>query len=65
MPTDPQKAKEGSLTRGHESAQTPVPVRGEDWRERIARARKAREEGKKAREGKPATFRMFRTLNIE
>ena len=64
MPTDPQNAKEGPLTRGHESAQTPIPVRGEDWSERIARARKAREEGKKAREGRPATFRTFRALNI-
>lgn len=65
MPTDPEKAMEGSLTRDHESAQTPLPIHERDWRERIARARKAREEGKKAREGKPATFRMFRTLNIE
>ena len=65
MPSDPQKAKEGSLIRDRESAQTPVPVRGEDWSERVARARKAREEGKKAREGKPATFRTFRALNVE
>lgn len=64
MPTDPQKAKEDSLIRDRASVQTPIPVREQDWSERIARARKAREEGKKAREGRPATFRTFRALNI-
>lgn len=29
----------------------------EDWRERIARAKQARREGQKAREGKPLVFR--------
>ena len=65
MPPNPRKTKEGIPIGDHESAQTPLPIHERDWRERIARARKAREEGKKAREGKPATFRMFRTLNIE
>lgn len=34
-----------------------VPFSDEDWRERIARAKQAREEGRKARRGKPLTFR--------
>lgn len=34
-----------------------IPFPDEDWRERIARARQAREEGRKARQGKPLTFR--------
>ena len=33
-----------------------------DWHERIERAKRAREEGKKARQGKPATFQTHRTL---
>lgn len=34
-----------------------VPFPDEDWRERIARAKQAREEGIEARRGKPLTFR--------
>lgn len=35
-----------------------------DWRERIALAKRAYEEGKKLREGKPITFRMSRPLSL-
>ena len=34
-----------------------TPFSDEDWRERIARAKQAREDGRKARQGKPLTFR--------
>ncbi len=47
---------------GSEPRPAPALVRvsfpDEDWRERIARAKQAREEGKKARQGKLLTFRM-------
>lgn len=33
-----------------------------DWSERIQRAKRAREEGRKAREGKPATFSYQQSL---
>ena len=36
-----------------------------DWKARIARAKEAKMEGKKAREGKPITFRMTRKLKIK
>ena len=35
-----------------------------DWRERIDLAKRAYEEGKKLREGKPITFRMSRPLSL-
>ena len=40
----------------------PAPRQGhdEDWRERIERAKSAREDGKKARGGKSVTFPMRR-----
>ena len=34
-----------------------------DWRERIELAKRAHEDGKKLREGKPITFQMSRPLN--
>ena len=34
-----------------------VPFPDKDWRERIARAKQARQDGKDARRGKPLTFR--------
>ena len=34
-----------------------VPFPDKDWRARIERAKEARREGKKARKGKPLTFR--------
>lgn len=43
-----------------------APVSGcdPDWRERIELAKRAREDGKKARKGKPVTFRMHRPLSF-
>ena len=43
-----------------------VPVSGcdPDWRERIELAKRAREDGQKARKGKPVTFRMSRPLSF-
>ena len=43
-----------------------APVSGcdPDWRERIELAKRAREDGLKARKGKPVTFRMYRPLNF-
>ena len=43
-----------------------MPVTGidPDWRERIDLAKRAYEEGKKLREGKPITFRMSRPLSL-
>ena len=43
-----------------------IPATGidSDWRERIDLAKRAYEEGRKLREGKPITFRMFRPLSL-
>ena len=43
-----------------------MPVTGidPDWRERIELAKRAYEEGKKLREGKPITFRMSWPLSL-
>ena len=35
-----------------------------DWRERIDLAKRAYQDGKKLREGKPITFRMSQPLNL-
>ena len=35
-----------------------------DWRERIEIAKRAREDGKKARKGKPMTFRLSRPIKF-
>ena len=35
-----------------------------DWRERIELAKRAYEDGKKLREGKPITFPIFRPLDL-
>ena len=35
-----------------------------DWRERIALAKQIREESKRARAGRPVTFRMSGTLHV-
>ena len=49
---------ETSTTESKETDALPnVPFADEDWRERIARAKQARKEGRKARQGKPLTFR--------
>lgn len=50
---------------GMEPALT-VPTTGidPDWRERIELAKRAYEEGKKLREGKPITFRMSQPLSL-
>lgn len=54
--------------RGKESVEPALtmPATGidPDWRERIDLAKRAYEEGKKLREGKPITFRMSRPLNL-
>ena len=43
-----------------------VPATGidPDWRERIDLAKRAYQDGKKLREGKPITFRMSQPLNL-
>lgn len=43
-----------------------APVSGcdPDWRERIELAKRVREEGQRARKGKPVTFRMSRPLSF-
>ena len=43
---------------------TPAAGIDPDWRERIDLAKRAYEEGKKQREGKPITFRMSRPLSL-
>lgn len=43
---------------------TPVSGCDPDWRERIEFAKRAREEGQRARKGKPVTFRMSRPLSV-
>lgn len=43
---------------------TPAAGIDPDWRERIDLAKRAYEEGKKLREGKPITFRMSRPLSL-
>ena len=55
----------GSVKESMESVLT-VPATGidPDWRERIDLAKRAYEEGKKLREGKPITFRMSQPLNL-
>ena len=50
---------------GDNKGETPVFAHDLDWSARIARAKEARIEGKKAREGKPITFRMTRKLKIK
>lgn len=40
-----------------------VPFPDNDWRERIERAKQARQDGREARRGKPLTFRT--KYNIE
>ena len=35
-----------------------------DWRERIEIAKRAHEDGKKARKGKPMMFRLYRPLKF-
>lgn len=42
-----------------------VPFPDKDWRERIARAKQARQEGREARRGKPLTFRTKYNIEIE
>ena len=39
-----------------EPALSPPPGYDEDWHEKVERAKRAREEGRKAREGKPVVF---------
>ena len=43
-----------------------IPVAGIDpeWRERIELAKRAYQDGKKLREGKPITFRMSRCFSL-
>lgn len=43
---------------------TPATGIDPDWRERIDLAKRAYEEGKKLREGKPITFRMSQPLSL-
>ena len=43
---------------------TPAADIDPDWRERIDLAKRAYEEGKKLRKGKPITFRMSRPLSL-
>lgn len=50
---------------GDNKGEMPVFDHDSDWNARIARAKEARIEGKKAREGKPITFRMTRKLKIK
>lgn len=59
--------KEGAVESSHpgasaaEAKRAPalggVPFPDKDWRARIERAKEARREGKRARQGKPLTFR--------
>ena len=56
----------GEGSRENVTSALPVPATGidPDWRERIELARRAYEEGKKLREGKPITFRTHGPLNL-
>ena len=49
------------MVKEREPLAAPRQSHDEDWRERIERAKSAREDRKKVREGKPATFPMRRT----
>ena len=48
------------MAQEREPLRAPSQDHDEDWRERIEKAKSAREDGKRAREGKPATFPMRR-----
>ena len=52
-------------TGDNNKGETPASAHDSDWSARIARAKEARIEGKKTREGKPITFRMTRKLKIK
>lgn len=61
-------ARRGDSASGSELVEpalaTPAAGIDPDWRERIDLAKRAYEEGKKQREGKPITFRMSRPLSL-
>ena len=60
---DPRRNNEG--TEKAESVLA-MPASGidPDWRERIELAKRAYEDGKKLREGKPITFPIYRPLDL-
>ena len=63
MPREAARAEESRTEAERAPALGSVPFPDKGWRERIARAKQARQEGKKARQGKPLTFRT--KYNIE
>ena len=62
-PVEPRHNSE-STEKAEPALAMPVSGIDPDWRERIEFAKRAYEEGKKLREGKPITFRMSRPLNL-
>ena len=60
------KSKRDNTANTNDEPALAAPISGcdPDWRERIELAKRAREEGKKAREGKPITFRMSYPLHF-
>lgn len=62
-PVDPHRNNEGT-EKAEPALAMPASGIDPDWRERIELAKRAYEEGKKLREGKPITFRMSRPLNL-
>ena len=64
-PNPLEPAKRVPANDGDAPALSPVPGCDPDWKKRIERAKWAREEGRKAREGKPMVFSSSRTLILE
>lgn len=60
----PEDDGDGAKERVEPALTAPKAGIDPDWRERIDIAKRAYEEGKKLREGKPITFRMSRPLSL-
>ena len=62
--TDGPNQPDNPQDRAEEAVPSPGTGYDADWRERIALAKKIREERKRARAGRPVTFRMSGTLHV-
>ena len=62
-PVDPRRNNE-DIEKAEPVLTMPVSGIDPDWRERIELAKRAYEDGKKLREGKPTTFPIYRPLDL-
>lgn len=62
-PVEPRRNSEGT-EKAEPVLAMPASGIDPDWRERIELAKRAYEEGKKLREGRPSTFPISRPLNL-